>query len=245
MVATPAWPPRSLPRLFVEQPLGDRATVELRGASANYLGNVLRLGEGDEVLLFDGSSGEWLAAVTEAGRKRMVLTVLRETRTQESVPYLWLAFAPIKKGRVDWLIEKAVELGVARLIPVITERTIVRDLNLERMKAHVVEAAEQCGRTALAEIDAPVKLDSWLRERDPTRTLYFADEMGGPALVEVCRRGPATILIGPEGGFTPEEAAMIRGSPATDAIGLGPRTLRAETAALAAVAAWMVCAGDW
>lgn len=245
MVATPAWPPRSLPRLFVTDPLGAGATLVLDGPQANYLGNVLRLGEGDELLLFDNSSGEWLACVTAAGRKRVGLTVLRETRALEAVPDLWLAFAPVKKGRIDWLVEKAVELGVARLLPVITERTIVRDLNLDRMRAHIVEAAEQCGRTALATIDPPAKLESWLRERDPMRTLYFADEMGGPSLMEICRRGPATILIGPEGGFTPDEAAMIRASPATEAIGLGPRVLRAETAALAAVAAWMACAGDW
>ena len=214
-------------------------------AQANYLGNVMRLGEGGEVLLFDGVSGEWLARVVEAGRRRMILGVVGPTRAQESVPDLTLAFAPVKKGRVDWLVEKAVELGVARLEPVITHRTIVDKLNLDRMRAHIVEAAEQCGRTALATIEAPVKLDSWLKARDPARTLYFADETGGEPATNAFTPGPAVILIGPEGGFTPEEAEAIRAAPNAKAISLGPRILRAETAALASVAAWMAVVGDW
>ncbi|MEO5578628.1 MAG: RsmE family RNA methyltransferase, partial [Sphingomicrobium sp.] len=152
MTAIPAWPPRALPRLYVEPPLSAGVAVGLDASQANYLGNVLRLKEGGEVLLFDGVSGEWLARVVEAGKKRMILGVVEATRAQESVPDLTLAFAPVKKGRVDWLVEKAVELGVARLEPVITRRTIVDKLNLERMHSHIVEAAEQCGRTALATI---------------------------------------------------------------------------------------------
>ena len=245
MPATPAWPPRSLPRLFIETPLAQGGTVALDAAQANYLGNVLRLSEGGEVLLFDGVSGEWLAEVVEAGKKRMTLTVREATRPQESVPDLWLAFAPVKKGRVDWLVEKAVELGVAHLQPVITARTIVDKLNLDRMRAHIVEAAEQCGRTALATIDAPVKLDAWLKSRDPARTLYFADETGGEPAPSAFVPGPAVILIGPEGGFTPEEAEAIRAAANARAISLGPRILRAETAALAAVATYMALAGDW
>jgi 16S rRNA (uracil1498-N3)-methyltransferase len=245
MPATPAWPPRSLPRLFVETPIGEGARVELDSAQANYLGNVLRLKKGDRLLLFDGVTGEWLAEVTEAGKKRMTLGVVEPTRPLERVPDLWLAFAPVKKGRVDWLVEKAVELGVARLQPVVTQRTIVDKLNLERMKAHIVEAAEQCGRTALAAIDQPVKLDAFLKGRDPARTLYLADESGGEPAVTAFARGPALILTGPEGGFTPDEAAAIRAAPNAKAIGLGPRILRAETAALAAVTAWMAIAGDW
>ncbi len=152
-------------------PLSTGATVDLDAAQANYLGNVLRLKQGDRLLVFDGASGEWLAEVAEAAKKRMTLAVVEPTRPQESAPDLWLAFAPVKKGRVDWLVEKAVELGVARLLPVVTQRTIVDKLNLERMRAHIVEAAEQCGRTALAEIDEPVKLDAWLKARDSRRTL--------------------------------------------------------------------------
>ncbi|MGI8931460.1 MAG: 16S rRNA (uracil(1498)-N(3))-methyltransferase [Sphingomicrobium sp.] len=245
MPATPAWPPRSLPRLFVETRLAEGVGVALDGAQANYLGNVLRMNAGDRLLLFDGASGEWLAEVLEAGKKRMTLAVVEPTQPQEAVPDLWLAFAPIKKGRVDWLVEKAVELGVAHLQPVITQRTIVDRLNLDRLRCHIIEAAEQCGRTALATIDAPVKLDASLKARDPARALYFADETGGEPARETFKSGPSLILIGPEGGFTPDEAAAIRAAPGARAIGLGPRILRAETAALAAVAAWMAAAGDW
>ena len=243
MPATPAWPPRSLPRLYIAPPLGEGVRVTLDVAQANYLGNVLRLKEGGEVLLFDGVDGEWLATVAEAGKKRMVLGVGRQTRSQESVPDLTLAFAPVKKGRVDWLVEKAVELGVAHLQPVITQRTIVGKLNLERMRAHIVEAAEQCGRTALATIAEPVKLDTFLK--GSSGTLYFADETGGEPATAVFRPGPATILIGPEGGFTADERATVRALPGTRPISLGPRILRAETAALAAVTAYMALAGDW
>ncbi len=245
MPATPAWPPRSLPRLFVEAPLAEGLSVVLDAAQANYLGNVLRLGEGGEVLLLDGASGEWHAEVVEAGKKRMTLTVREATRAQEAVPDLTLAFAPIKKGRVDWLVEKAVELGVAHLQPVITQRTIVDKLNLDRLRAHIVEATEQCGRTALATIAAPVKLDAWLKARDPARTLYFANEAGGEPAAGTFVPGPAAILIGPEGGFTPDEAATILAAHNARSISLGPRILRAETAALAAVSAWMASAGDW
>jgi 16S rRNA (uracil1498-N3)-methyltransferase len=245
MPATPAWPPRSLPRLYVDTPLAAGAQIDLDAAQANYLGNVMRLKEGGRLLLFDGMSGEWLAEVVEAGRKRMRLVVGEPTKPQEAVPDLWLAFAPVKKGRVDWLVEKAVELGVARLQPVVTQRTIVDKLNLDRMRAHIVEAAEQCGRTVLADIDEPVRLEAFLRARDPDRMLYFADETGGAPAPASFEPGPATLLIGPEGGFTPEEASTIRTAPNAQAIGLGPRILRAETAALAAIAAWMGTAGDW
>lgn len=245
MPATPAWPPRSLPRLFVETPLGPGARVELDAAQSNYLGNVLRMEEGAQLLLFDGASGEWLAEVTEAGKKRMTLSVVEPTRAQENGPDLWLAFAPVKKGRVDWLVEKAVELGVARLLPVITQRTIVDKLNLERLRAHVIEAAEQCGRTSLATIEEPVKLDALLKTRDTERRLYFADETGGEPAAAAFEAGPALILTGPEGGFTPDEGEAIRSAANARAISLGPRILRAETAALAAVAAWMASAGDW
>ena len=245
MPATPAWPPKSLPRLYVEAPLGPGAQVELDAAQANYLGNVMRLQVGDELLLFDGASGEWLARIADAGKKRMGLSVDQMTRPQEAVPDLWLAFAPVKKGRADWLVEKAVELGVARLQPVITRRTIVDKVNLDRVRAHIVEAAEQCGRTSLAAIQEPMKLEQMLKSRDPARTLYFADENGGQPAAEAFLPGPALILTGPEGGFTAEEAEAVRAAANTVAISLGPRILRAETAALAAVASWMAAVGDW
>ena len=244
MIATPAWPPRSLQRLYVDAPLAPDGVAIVSGPQAHYLANVLRMGAGHQLLLFNGTSGEWLAEVLDAGRKQVTLAVRAATRAQEAVPDLALAFAPIKKGRIDWLVEKAVELGVARLVPIVTQRTIVDKVNLERMRSHIVEAAEQCGRTALATIDAPLKLDAFLRGCDGTRTLYFADETGGAAAGDAFRPGPATIIVGPEGGFTPDEAAAIRAAPRATAISLGPRILRAETAALASIALWMSRVGD-
>ena len=245
MPATPAWPPRSLPRLFVRARLDEGGRVELDASQANYLGNVLRLGEGSELLLFDGSSGEWLARIAECGKKRMALAVERRTREAESIPDVWLAFAPVKRSQTDWLVEKATELGAARLIPVITQRTIVERVKLERLEAIAIEAAEQCGRMRLPEISKPLSLSSLLADRDEDRALYFADESGGEPAVSAFRSGPALILTGPEGGFTDEERSAIRAAPNAVPVSLGPRILRAETAALAALAAFMAVAGDW
>ncbi|MBA3510708.1 16S rRNA (uracil(1498)-N(3))-methyltransferase [Sphingomonas sp.] len=245
MPATPAWPPKSLPRLYVRQPLGQGARVELDGGQANYLGNVLRMKEGAELLLFDGRSGEWLARIAEAGKKRMALVVERRTREPETIPDVWLAFAPVKRSQTDWLIEKATELGAARLIPVTTRRTVIERVKLERLQAIAIEAAEQCGRTRLPEIDEPVPLARLLEKRDPARALYFADEAGGEPAADAFKPGPALILTGPEGGFTDEERAAVRGVSNAVPVSLGPRILRAETAALAALAAYMAVAGDW
>jgi 16S rRNA (uracil1498-N3)-methyltransferase len=244
MPATPAWPPKSLPRLFVRQRLSDGAGVELDAGQANYLGNVMRLGVGAELLVFDGLSGEWLARISEAAKKRMTLTVDRKTREAESIPDVWLAFAPVKRAQTDWLVEKATELGAARLVPVTTQRTVAERVKLERLKSIAIEAAEQCGRTRVPEIVEPVHLRRFLEELDPARHLYFADENGGEPLASSFREGPAAILVGPEGGFTDEERALVRGSGAS-AVSLGPRILRAETAALASLSAYMALVGDW
>jgi 16S rRNA (uracil1498-N3)-methyltransferase len=245
MIATPAWPPRSLQRLLVPAPLVPESSVAVEGPQAHYLANVMRMDVGSQLLLFDGVSGEWLCEVVDVSKKRVVLIVRQQTRVQEAAQDLALAFAPIKKGRVDWLVEKAVELGVARLQPVITRRTIVDRLNLDRMRSHIVEALEQCGRTSLATIDEPVKLEAYLHGLEPDRTLYFADETGGAPARSAFAPGAATILTGPEGVFTTEEAQSIRATPGAIAISLGPRILRAETAALAAITAWMAAVGDW
>jgi 16S rRNA (uracil1498-N3)-methyltransferase len=244
MPATPAWPPRSLPRLYVREPLVEGAAVTLDAKQANYLGNVMRKGVGDDLLLFDGRSGEWLARVSEAGKKRMALMVEHQTRASETLPDLLLAFAPVKRAQTDWLVEKATELGVAWLQPVITRRTIAERVKLERLEAIAIEAAEQCGRTVLPEIFEPLPLDRFLKERG-RRRVYFADEHGGQPIADALSPGPAAILIGPEGGFTDEERALVRASPDAVAISLGPRILRAETAALAALTAYMAIAGDW
>lgn len=242
MAATPAWPPRSLPRLFVDQPLTEGLSVTVDG---NYLATVLRLGSGDQVKLFDDSSGEWLAEIVEGGKKRVILTVGERLREREQVPDLWLLFAPIKRGRIDWLVEKATELGIARLVPVVTRRTIVDRLNMDRLRAHAIEAAEQCERSALPELAEPCKLEAVLREWPEGRTLYFADEGGGEPFADTAAPGPAAILIGPEGGFTEEERASIGGMTFARPVSLGPRILRADTAALAAISLWMAAAGDW
>jgi 16S rRNA (uracil1498-N3)-methyltransferase len=245
MPATPPWPPKSLPRLFVRTPLGEGAPVELDAGQANYLGNVLRLGVDGELLVFDGSSGEWLARIAEAGKKRMTLSVERRTREPEVIPDVWLAFAPVKRTQTDWLVEKATELGAARLLPVTTQRTIAERVKLERLEAIAIEAAEQCGRTILPEIAEPVSLKQLLVGRDPQRRLYFADEGGGEPAATAFSPGPALILTGPEGGFTDEERAAIRAAANATPVSLGPRILRAETAALAALAAFMAVAADW
>lgn len=245
MPATPAWPPSSLPRLFVNQPLAAGASLELTGNAAHYLASVLRLGPGAQVKLFDDRTGEWLAEIDDAGRKRVSVTLGPQLKARESVPDLWLVFAPLKRGRIDWLVEKATELGVARLVPVLTRRTIVDRLNLDRLHAHAVEAAEQCERTALPVLAEPVKLDALLRDWPDGRTLFFADETGGAPLAAIAEPGPAALLIGPEGGFTEDERAAIRALPQARASSLGPRILRAETAALAAITLWMGAAGDW
>ena len=235
MPATPAWPPKSLPRLFVRTPLAEGASVELDDQQANYLGNVLRLRAG----------GEWLARISEMSKRRMTLRVERLTREPDVIPDVWLAFAPLKRTHTDWLVEKATELGAARLVPVMTQRTIAERVRLERLEAITIEAAEQCGRTRLPEIGEPVTLQQLLADRDRSRRLYFADESGGEPAASAFAPGAALVLTGPEGGFTDDERAAVRAAPNSIPVSLGPRILRAETAALAALAAFMAVAGDW
>ena len=246
MPATPAWPPESSVRLFVAGPLANDGTVTVDGGQAHYLTNVMRLKLGAHVLLFDDTTGEWLAEVTEVGKRAVLLNILRQVRPREDVPDLWLGAAPIRRARFDLVAEKACELGVARFTPVATRRAVVDRVNIDRLRAQMIEAAEQCGRTALPVIDAETKLADWLAALGD-RTLFFADEAGGQAAAAVFaeHRGAAAILVGPEGGFDDTERAMIRARPASVPISLGPRILRAETAAIAAVAAWMAVAGDW
>jgi 16S rRNA (uracil1498-N3)-methyltransferase len=245
MPATPAWPPSSLPRLYVDQRLAPGAELLLEGPQAHYLVTVLRLEAGAKVKLFDDMTGEWLAEIAEAGKRRVTLRSVERIREREVVPDLWLLFAPIKRGRIDWIAEKATELGVARIVPVLTERTIVDRVNADRLRAHMIEAAEQCERTSLPEL-APVQrlqaiLDAWPDDR----VLLFADESGGSPIAEAAGAVPSAILIGPEGGFTPAEASAIRALRQSKPVSLGPRILRADTAAAAAVSVWMAGAGDW
>jgi len=243
MSATPAWPPSSLPRLYLDQPLALGATLVLDPAQSNYLVSVLRLAIGAPVKMFDDRTGEWLAEIARAHRKAAEVRVVRHLRPREDVPDLWLAFAPIKHGRLEWIVERATELGVARLLPVITDRTIVRTLKPDKLRAHIVEAAEQCERTALPELAQAVSLDRLLADWPADRALLFANERGGAG--GLAQAAPAGILIGPEGGFTDAEVAAILAHPCARAVSLGPRILRADTACVAAVAAWMAASGDW
>jgi 16S rRNA (uracil1498-N3)-methyltransferase len=245
MPATPAWPPASTPRLFVDLPLGQGAAPMIDGPAAHYLLNVMRMKAGDPILLFDNISGEWLAVVADAAKRSLTLRIERQVSEIEQVPDLWLCFAPVKKARLDWIIEKATELGIGRLQPVITERTIVERVKRERLEAQIVEACEQCGRTALPTLAEPVKLPQLLKDWPTGRALLFADEAGGAPLASIDAPAPAAILTGPEGGFTARERELLTGHPAVRRIALGPRILRAETAAIAAVGIWMAQNGDW
>lgn len=247
MIATPAWPPQSTPRLFANTPLSAGTMLRLDGPQAHYLGSVMRMKVGDPVKLFDDISGEWLGVARDIGKRTIDVEVTEQLRAREIVPDLWLCAAPIKKGRIDWVIEKACELGVDRIVPVFTRRAVVDRLNLDRLRAHAIEAAEQCGRTALPQLAEPVKLAALLRDWPGERALFFADETGGVNALEAMRanKGPAAILIGPEGGFDAEERDAIRALPQAVGIALGPRILRAETAAVAAVGLWMAARGDW
>ena len=247
MPATPAWPPRSAPRLYVDADLGEGIAVPVDGNAAHYLLSVMRVAEGDCVLLFNGRAGEWAARATHIRKRDLALVCVEQTRPLETVPDLWLCAAPIRKGRIDLVAEKACELGTAVLQPVLTRRAVVDKLNLDRLRAHMQEAAEQCGRTILPELHSMVKLDALLRDWPTGRHLFFADETGGQPMSTsfADHPGPAAFLIGPEGGFDPEERAAIRAHPAAVPLSLGPRILRAETAAIAAVACWMAINGAW
>ncbi|MGB3166079.1 MAG: 16S rRNA (uracil(1498)-N(3))-methyltransferase [Alteraurantiacibacter sp.] len=247
MPATPAWPPRSAPRLFVEQRIEQGETVQVEGQQAHYLAAVMRLRPGDVVILCDDATGEWAAIPTEIGKRRVVLEPTNRLRPREEVPDVWLCPALLKKDRYDTVLEKATELGAARIQPVLTRRCVADKLNPERARTIVAEAAEQCARTALPEIAEVAKLEDLLRNWPDNRALFFADELGGdPASEAFAKAGsPAAILIGPEGGFDGAEREAIRAHPRIRAITLGPRILRGETAAIAALALWMGTTGDW
>ncbi|MEJ5978649.1 16S rRNA (uracil(1498)-N(3))-methyltransferase [Novosphingobium sp. PS1R-30] len=247
MPATPAWPPRSAPRLFVSGPLVEGAAVLIDGQPAHYLTRVMRVSAGDAVILCDDQTGEWAARVTAAGKRDLTLTPETLLRHREQVPDFTLCAALLKKPNFDLVLEKATELGVRRIQPLITRRCVADALNAERARTIVTEAAEQCARTALPEIAAPMKLEALLRDWSAERVLFFADEAGGEpaAAAFAAHAGAAALLVGPEGGFDDTERATIRALPQARAITLGPRILRGETATIAATALWMGVAGDW
>lgn len=244
---TPAWPPKSAPRLFVPGPLDVGTSVVIEGPQAHYLARVMRVAEGDAVVLCDDITGEWAAQVTSAGKREVALEVTGQLRPREAVPDFTLCAALLKKDRFDLVLEKACELGVAAIQPVLTRRCVADKLNLERARAILTEAAEQCARTALPVLHPPVKLDALLKDWPQNRALFFADENGGENAARqfAAFHGPAALLTGPEGGFDEAERAAIRATQPARPISLGPRILRGETAAIAGSALWMATAGDW
>jgi 16S rRNA (uracil1498-N3)-methyltransferase len=238
------------PRLFVDAPLNTGESVALERNQSNYLGNVLRLAAGETVLVFNGRDGEWQARI--AGRKRPdSLEILTRTRAQDRLPDIAYVFAPLKHARLDYMVQKAVEMGAARLQPVLTRFTQVSRVNGERMRANVIEAAEQCGILSLAEVADPMPLDRFVSQRQPERLLVFCDEAAEIASpLEALQHGLTAadgidILIGPEGGFAEEERALLLRQPKALRLCLGPRILRADTAGVAALALVQAALGDW
>jgi 16S rRNA (uracil1498-N3)-methyltransferase len=237
------------PRLFVDAPLAAGETVALERSQSNYLGNVLRLAAGDSILVFNGRDGEWQASIL--GRKRPdSLAITARTRPQDRLPDLTYVFAPLKHARLDYMVQKAVEMGAARLQPVLTRFTQVSRVNGERMRANVIEAAEQCGILSVAEVAEPVALDRYLSGRNGRRLLVFCDEAADVTNPLRALRGEHTaggidLLIGPEGGFAEEERAILLRQQRTLRLSLGPRVLRADTAGVAALALVQAVLGDW
>ena len=236
-------------RLFVHDDLTAGANIRADREQANYLLNVLRLRDGGGILVFNGRDGEWRAIIRQAGRKGAALEIAEKVREQTPFPDLHYLFAPLKHARLDYMAQKAVEMGAGRLRPVLTQYTQVSRVNLDRMRANAIEAAEQCGVLTIPEIDEPVKLARALEDWDPARRLIFCDEYApseSPALaLRDLPRGPSALLIGPEGGFAEEERADLLRRPYVTAVSLGPRILRADTAAVAALALLQSFIGDW
>lgn len=234
-------------RLFVDQPLGQGQAVALSAGQAHYLFAVMRLAKGAMVALFNGRDGEWRAEVVEAGKRGGVLVCDSQTKGLQMPPDLWLLFAPIKKARTDFIVEKAAEMGVRRIVPVQTRHTNSERIRQDRLQAHAVEAAEQCGGTFVPEVADLVALDRLLTSWPADRRILWCDEgmVGARVALEGLEAGPWAILIGPEGGFSDGEAAKLRGMPQVVPVSLGPRILRADTAAVAALALWQSVLGDW
>ncbi|ODT13484.1 MAG: 16S rRNA (uracil(1498)-N(3))-methyltransferase [Kaistia sp. SCN 65-12] len=239
-------------RLFIDAPLAAGARIVMDKGQTNYLVNVLRMREGDPVLIFNGRDGEWRATLAEAGRKGAVLTADEQSREQTPPSSLHYLFAPIKQARLDYMVQKAVEMGAGLIRPVITRRTQVTRLNDDRLTANAIEAAEQCGVLSIPEIAPSEPLNALLArwpKDEPERRIIFCDEdETGADPVSILRglpKGPFAVLIGPEGGFSPEEREALHKLPFVTAIPLGPRILRADTAAVAALALVQATCGDW
>lgn len=250
MTATPAWPLNSLPRLFIDEKLSVEQGVTIDGQAFHYLCRVMRRTIGDQIKCFDDRSGEYLGQITSLDKRKCEIMLIEKLKERENVPDLWLCAAPIKRDRWMMMAEKSCELGISALVPVQTQRTIIDKIKDEKLRICMIEAAEQCERTALPIIHPLQKLTTFLDDFPKGRTLYFCDERGGEEAVDIIKKSStknssAALLIGPEGGFTDEENALIRAQPAAQPISLGPRILRAETAAIAAISIWMAVSNHW
>ena len=234
-------------RLYVEHPLGAGQSVDLSKDQAHYLFGVMRLPVGAGVLLFNGQDGEYLAEITKAAKRGGVLTCHEQTKPLMLPPDLWLLFAPIKKTRTDFIVEKAAELGISRICPVQTEFTNSERIRQDRLQAHAIEAAEQCGGTYVPQVSALTKLEQVLSDWPEERQILFCDEnlAGTSKGLRDLPTGPWAILIGPEGGFSEQERKRLHAMPQTHPICLGPRILRADTAAVSAITLWQTQLGDW
>ncbi len=236
-------------RLFLDADLASGVRITATPEQANYLRNVLRLDAGAGLLVFNGRDGEWKARLADVGKRAVVIEIEEETRPQSGGPDILYLFAPLKRSRLDYMVQKATEMGVARLSPVLTQHTIAERVNTERMRANVIEAAEQCGVLRVPVVDEPKKLAAVLERWDEARTLIFCDEgaaLADPiAVLKTISPGPLAVLIGPEGGFAEAERALISGKPYAKAISLGPRIMRADTAAVASLALVNAVLGDW
>ena len=237
------------PRLHIAGPLAAGTRLELDRDQSHYLTHVLRLAPGDTILAFDGRSGEFLATIAAAGKKTVQLELIRQTRPQTVPGRIDYLFAPLKHARLDYMVQKAVEMGVARLQPVRTSRTQTTRINLDRMRANAIEAAEQCGVLTIPDIADEVRFDRLIATWDPERPIVFCDERTETKnpldALEQARRGPVAVLIGPEGGFSDEERELLLRIPSVIRLSLGPRILRADTAAVAALALVQATLGDW
>lgn len=237
-------------RLYVTDDLAAGSTAALDPKQAHYLKSVMRLGAGEGILIFNGRDGEWRARIEDLRKKGGALSVVAQTRVQETGPDLWLAFAPAKRGTPELVARAATELGVSALQPVTTRRTVVGRVNIERLRANAVEAAEQCGRLTVPAVLKPMALNALLADWPAGRRLMLCDESGvgrpvAEALSAEDRHAPWAVLVGPEGGFDPSELDALGKQPIVTRVGLGPRILRAETAAIAALACWQALVGDW
>ena len=236
-------------RLFVDNDLAAAKLLELEPPQAHYLTGVLRLRPGAKLLVFNGRDGEWVATLAETHKRRVTLQVEEQTRPQEGGLDIDYLFAPLKRSRLDYMVQKATEMGAARLRPVITERTVAERVNSERMRANVIEAAEQCGILHVPAVEPPAKLDDVLDDWDEARRLIYCDEheqLSDPiGALEKLSAGPLAVLIGPEGGFSPRERQRLVGKPYVVPLSLGPRIMRADTAAVAALAIVNAVLGDW